>query len=239
MTIRESFPNLPETTKNQLDFIEKDFGHEVVYSQEEKQNDLVAASVTEINAPAITYKSAWLKNDSDIIHEIWHLYYKSLLNINNYNFEPNSVLEKKLIKFSGVEQEFALILYQLYSSVEHFFFLRQIDKKYKPYFFIESTLHNVKKNKKEEFDNFAIQYFAIQVFQIKLLFDDTGNGKDELDYLKDLCSQAYEIGLILFEEIKKFKIEQEPDIMVALIKIMWQYEGEIKYTKRNRTIYFD
>jgi hypothetical protein len=238
MSIIEKYPDIPSETREQLDFIRNYFGHEVsIVENEEEELDLSASVVDGI--PIITRRPQYEPSTTDIIHEIWHLFLKANLKMINYNFCPD--LQDEMIGVSGSKAKLVYVFTQLYSAVEHYFFLKRIDPKYNPYFFLESSLEEMLSIKSTSFSMLEIQSYAVDVVQILILKEGlkTGDCDVPLAYLKTICPNAFEIGAKLFKKLAEFAaVEQEPEIMEQLVKILWFHDGDIRRIRKGQEIIF-
>lgn len=234
-SIKEIYPDLPKETLDQLDFICADFGREVEFVIEDDKNFKLSASA-ENNIPIIKAASGLVVTEGDIIHEVWHLYMKSILKANNYNASDDLINE--MISYSGSPEQFQYNFFCLHSAVEHYYFLKKIALEYKPYAFLENSLEEVLKNPTGTFSKGEQQQLAIDTLQVLILSEKPLNCDVALNHLKSICPAAFKLGSELFSIVKGFnEIIQEPVIMERCIRLLWEVTTEIESTNQRQIVF--
>jgi hypothetical protein len=234
MTVREKFPTLPSETIDQLDFVVAHFGREVEYVVVDVSTFPLLAEVSD-GIPQVTCRRTYTPELVDVIHEVWHLYMKAKLKIHNYN--TSDKIEEILLKRLVTEEEWVEIVNNLYSAVEHFYFLGRMNPDLNPYSFLENSLEDYMGIPETNPTSHFIRMTALNVVQLYILHQAKNNCHDELGYIRSFYPSAYDLGMQILRLLENFEqIENEPQIMAESFKILFDFNETVTYNLTGNTI---
>lgn len=246
MSVKEFIKELPPQTLEHLDIIQKDFGHEVCFeiaNRKKKDDPLLMALVKLNNEPTIQCDPSYDLTTTDFVHEIWHLYLKTIIQAQAFNID--GAFEKYLTKmYNGIEN-LETTWMKLCSAVEHYYFLPEMPTELSPYNFQLDTLRNtdpvsdwlmyVGDDEKVKIN------FAIEVLNVLIIkqggYDELAD--EHLEIMKMANPEGYDLGTRVMEILKRIYREpiDEPSAMFEIVKVVWNYPN-LEMVRKDRQIFF-
>ncbi|WP_418638351.1 hypothetical protein [Winogradskyella sp.] len=240
---QDFYDDLPDFSINQLREIEDEFGNKIQFEYHDKDLSLKASVSPDKEQPIISCRNNYSPSLDDIIHEIWHLFMKSKLNMIGYNLQRDfGTFFTELCDHSEDKRD-ELFMF-LYSTIEHgFFFHKMIDEGFDPYNNSEFELPtdiNLANTINAGNSNLDTMHMSVYILLLLIMQRDKVEGVDLLMPILKSNTISWHIGQNLFNVIDRFKnIEEEPKIMEECLEILTSYQPKINMTTIKRYYVFN